>query len=173
MITTDSFWDNPKVREELIESARECIEDVRTETFYNRALCTGEEHDEMSQNVNFSSCIRRIAHKFYPVEYENGEFINSNINWNEITWRAFALAEELVFPPDVVEKIREFYRPIAEKSFIGTAEAAEILAARFGSYARVTVKTLARTGKIPGAHKNGRDWMIPREWAETHEKTRM
>lgn len=57
--------------------------------------------------------------------------------------------------------------------FISTEEAAKILAARFGTYSSATVRRLALRGKIPGAQKIGRDWVIPREWAETHEKTRV
>ncbi|OON89696.1 hypothetical protein B0D78_02385 [Pyramidobacter sp. C12-8] len=53
--------------------------------------------------------------------------------------------------------------------FISTVEAAAILAARAGSYSAHTVKLLAGQGKIPGAQKIGRDWCIPREWAETYQ----
>lgn len=57
--------------------------------------------------------------------------------------------------------------------FIGTAEAAAILSKRFGTYSSVSVRKLCQQGKIPGAQKIGRDWIVPRIWAETHEKTRI
>ncbi|WP_321822956.1 hypothetical protein [Pyramidobacter piscolens] len=56
--------------------------------------------------------------------------------------------------------------------FIGTTEAAAILAARFGAYSPHTVKNLAQRGKIPGAQKIARNWLIPLEWAKTYKKTR-
>ena len=58
-------------------------------------------------------------------------------------------------------------------TLIGTKEAAEILAERFGAYSHATVQKLARRGKIPGAKKIGNTWLIPLKWAETHEKTRV
>lgn len=52
-----------------------------------------------------------------------------------------------------------------KKNLISTTEAAEII----GILPR-SVKTLCQRGKLPGARKAGRDWLIPRASAEGYEK---
>ena len=52
-------------------------------------------------------------------------------------------------------------------NYIGTSEAGK-LTGLCPDY----IKELCRKGKIPGAQKVGRQWMIPREQIETRIKTK-
>jgi len=49
--------------------------------------------------------------------------------------------------------------------YITTPGAAAMLG-ESGTTGGANIRTLAREGKIPGAIKIGRDWLIPRAWAE-------
>lgn len=59
-----------------------------------------------------------------------------------------------------------------QTDFIGTAEAAAILAARFGGYSAATLRQMCNRRAIPGAQKIGRDWMIPVEWVKNYNPKR-
>jgi len=50
-------------------------------------------------------------------------------------------------------------------AYITSLEAAAMLGAS-PTTGGANIRTLARDGKIPGAVKVGRDWLIPRIWAE-------
>jgi len=50
-------------------------------------------------------------------------------------------------------------------NFITSIEAAALLG-ESQTTGGANIRTLARSGKIPGAEKVGRDWLIPRAWAE-------
>lgn len=56
--------------------------------------------------------------------------------------------------------------------YVTTAQAAEILSQRYGEYSASTVQRLCRLGRIEGAFLVGKTWLLPRQWAETHIKTR-
>lgn len=56
--------------------------------------------------------------------------------------------------------------------YISSAEAAKILSERFGSYNQKSVQNSCIRGVIPGAVKIGRNWLVPRQWAETYEAPR-
>ena len=51
--------------------------------------------------------------------------------------------------------------------FITTTEAAEIAQIHPGY-----LRQLLSWGQVAGAQKAGRDWLIPREWAETFQRQR-
>lgn len=56
--------------------------------------------------------------------------------------------------------------------FIGTTEAAAILAARFGHYSAASLRQMCIRHAVPGAQKIGRDWMIPVEWIKNYTPKR-
>lgn len=52
------------------------------------------------------------------------------------------------------------------ETYVGTREAAEL-----AGLAQSHVRLLCNTGRIEGARKAGRDWMVPRSWAETFRRS--
>jgi excisionase family DNA binding protein len=60
----------------------------------------------------------------------------------------------------MVDQVNEMYKP-----YLSTTEAAEAL-----GVARITIIKWAKSGKIAGAQKIGRDWIIPRQSLDGLEK---